>query len=687
MCNESKLGCRFSAKLASFVHARNRLSGEPPAKMLLASASLLIPFMLLAQGPESVVPKPPQPQSRSSTVVKAAARHELTPANLESFFDGVLPLQLQRDDIGGAVIVVVKDGKPILSKGYGFADVEKRVPVSPETTLFRPGSVSKLMTWTAVMQLVEKGDLDLDRDLDEYLDFKIPHPFGRPITLRNLMTHTAGFEEVVKDLEVKTPGELVPLRTFVTTHVPREISPAGTIPAYSNYGANLAGYIVQRVSGQPFEEYVAEHLFKPLDMNHASFLQPLPKDLEQRVSKGYEVASEEAKPFELMSPEPGPDGTMSVTAEDMSHFMIAHLQDGIYGNNRILSDASIRLMHTRQFTVDPALNGMALGFIEQNQNGLRIVGHDGDTAFFHSDLHLVPDAKLGYFVSYNSTGTEADARVALWQAFLDRYFPYAPNSQTTSKDSSENAASLTGLYLSSRRQQTTFLAPLWEFFAEAKVSAGDDGTIEVDQIKGLNGKPKQWKGIGNSQFQEVNGQDKILFRRDQTGRLELMSNDPTIIYQRTHWNQNRTLLVAVGAFAVFAFLLVLLSWPIGAIARRHYQKKLLLNSVQRYFRILARIVSGLALLCVVGFAAIMVMGAGDFTVFSKHLDPWLRLLQIIGWLGGLGTIAGLYSWWALWRANGTGIWAKLFSTAFVLACIGYVWLLANFNIFWLSLSY
>ena len=126
--------------------------------------------------------------------------HELTAQDLEAFLDGIIPLQLQREDIAGATIAVVKDGNLLFGKGYGYADYEKKKRVSAEETLFRPGSVSKLFTWTAVMQLVEQGKLDLDRDVNEYLDFKIPEAFGKPITLKNLLTHTPGFEEQIKDL-------------------------------------------------------------------------------------------------------------------------------------------------------------------------------------------------------------------------------------------------------------------------------------------------------------------------------------------------------------------------------------------------------------------------------------------------------------------------------------------------------
>src|SRR5215475_13481948 len=136
-----------------------------------------------------------------------------TPAEMESFMDGFMAVQLPTAGVAGVTVSVVKDGQLFFAKGYGYADPDKRIPVDPDKTLFRPGSISKTFTWTAVMQLVEQGKLDLDVDVNTYLrDFKLPATFAAPVTLRNLMTHTAGFEDggagyLFKD----TPNELVPL--------------------------------------------------------------------------------------------------------------------------------------------------------------------------------------------------------------------------------------------------------------------------------------------------------------------------------------------------------------------------------------------------------------------------------------------------------------------------------------------
>src|SRR6202789_3268192 len=249
----------------------------------------------------------------------------LTAQDVNAWLDGYMPYALHTADIDGAVVAVVKDGTILTERGYGYSDVAKRAPVDPKTTLFRPGSVSKLFTWTAVMQLVEQGKIDLDADVNRYLDFKIPPRDGLPITMRNLMQHTAGFEEQVKGLiseDPKAPG----LEPLLKQWVPERVFAPGSTPAYSNYGAALAGYIVQRVSGESFNDYVKKHLFAPLDMQPSSFRQSFPETLAPLMSKGYVLGSGEPHPFEIVGP--APPGAVASPAGDMAHFMVGHRHDG-----------------------------------------------------------------------------------------------------------------------------------------------------------------------------------------------------------------------------------------------------------------------------------------------------------------------------------------------------------------------
>src|SRR5438132_6154131 len=311
-----------------------------PVMSLCACA--LAGIALAHRSPAQTIKETTPPKSAKETTIvetklapaQSSTPHELTSTDLEAFLDGMMPSQLQRENIAGAAISVVKDGKLIFAKGYGFSDVEKRTPVTADNTLFRPGSISKLFTWTSVMQLAEQGKLDLDKDVNEYLDFKIPPAYGKPITLKNIMTHTAGFEELGRDLFVSDAQHMHSLEQFLKHHTPDRIFPPGVVPAYSNYATALAGYIVQRVSGKPFEQYVQDNIYTPLNMQRSTFVQPLPDNFKPLMSNGYKKASEKAQPFEFV--EAYPAGSVSTSAQDMCNFMIAHLQDGQFGDKRIL---------------------------------------------------------------------------------------------------------------------------------------------------------------------------------------------------------------------------------------------------------------------------------------------------------------------------------------------------------------
>ena len=261
-----------------------------------------------------------------NAVAADSAAPELTRADVDAWLDGFVPYAMSTGDIAGGVIVVVKDGEVLAQKGYGYADVAAKKPVDPERTMFRAGSVAKLVVHTAVMQLVEQGKLDLDADIQQYLDFPVPDAdaFGKPVTLHNLMTHTGGFEELVRGLMASDPKVLMPLETYVKATKPTRIFPPGEVPSYCNYCVTLEGYIVQRVSGESFDDYLDKHIFAPLGMSNSTFRQPLPKQFAEQMSTGYRTASQPPGYFELVGPAPA--GSLSTTGADMARFMIAQMQ-------------------------------------------------------------------------------------------------------------------------------------------------------------------------------------------------------------------------------------------------------------------------------------------------------------------------------------------------------------------------
>jgi CubicO group peptidase (beta-lactamase class C family) len=603
--------------------------------------------------------------------IPSSGVHELTATDAEAFLDGVIPLQLAQQDIAGATVSIVKDGKLLFAKGYGYRDVAQKQPVIADETLFRPGSISKLFTWTAVMQLYEQGKLDLDKDINSYLDFKIPDAFNQPITLKNVMTHTAGFEEQTKDLfsyDQTAPN----LGEYLKNHIPQRIFPPGKVPAYSNYATALAGYIVERVSGQRFNDYITEHIFKPLGMNRSTFAQPLPPELAPLMSKGYLLASDPPKPFEIIGPFPA--GSLSTTATDMAKFMLAHLQDGRLGDAQILKPETARLMHSRLFALDPSAKAMAYGFYEETSNNHRIIGHGGDTVLFHSDLHLILDAGVGFFVSYNSAGrNQISPRTVLWKAFLDRYFPYSPPDQPTLDTAKQDAAKVAGTYMISRRGEGSFVK-LLGLLGEAKVTVNEDNTISVSGLTETNGKPKRWREIAPLTFRDVNGEDVLVFKPDESGRMQIILPYPFMIYQRVGLWQNRNLLLTVAGASLFVMLLTLVLWFVAWLVRRHYGRKLELTTWEWRLRLLVRIVFALDLIFIVAFLIFGVQASSHYELLSDAGNRWLRLIQIIGVIGAIGTLIVFANAVHAWLSSRYPIWGKLQATLFALACLGFLWL-------------
>jgi CubicO group peptidase (beta-lactamase class C family) len=582
--------------------------------------ALLLPIAGLARGDQKPATKTPQQaaaQVPATPPPAESAPPQMTTADMSAFIDGIVPLQLAKDDIAGAVVVVVKDGQIVFEKGYGYADVKAKRPVSPSATLFRVGSISKLFMWTAVMQMVEQGKLNLDRDVNDYLDFRIPTTYPQPITLRNLMTHTPGFEEAVNDLFVPKATDMVPLPGYVKAHLPARIYPPGTVPAYSNYGATLAGYIVQRVSGMPFDDYIERNIFQPLGMRSSSFRQPLP-----------------------------------------------------------------RLMHSRQFGLVPSMNGMDLGFYQESRSGHMIFGHGGDTVFFHSDLHLMPDAKLGFFVSYNSAGREESAgtaRAYLAEKVLERYFPYTPPAAAPPANTAADAAAVAGSYLASRGWETSFMK-LASVLGEVRVSAKADGTIEVNAFKGLNGKVKKWTEIEPMIWREVDGQSRLAFRHDAAGRWEMVVDFPAIVFMQAPLLENSRFVTTTLVVIAVIFLLALALWPVAALVRRRYGIKLELGPVDGRMRRLVKLACAINLSVLLGWTIFFSIAGRQPGTLSDQLRPVLDLLMGVGILSIAGSLVVIYNGLRSWRRGDRWWWARVTNLAIALAGIAYVWVVFSMNL-------
>jgi len=467
----------------------------------LFTLSLVLAPVALVRAQDPPTPAPP-PQTRGIT----------DKAELQAFLDGMLPALMRDKHVAGATIAVVKDGQLYFSKGYGWQDVDKRIPVDPEKTLFRIGSVTKLFTWNAVMQLVEQGKLDLNTDINTYLDFKIPDTYPEPITLTHLLTHTPGFEEDSRDLFTTDPKRMTPMGTWLPAHMPKRVRPPGIHSSYSNWGAATAGYIVERTSGKSYDEYLEANIFTPLAMNHTTARQPLPEQYDADMTKAYTWAGGrwEAKPWEIIT-SGAPAGSMSASANDMAKFMLAHLNNGEYNGARILGDSMAQVMHTQHFTHDSRLPGFALGFYQTWSHGLKIIGHGGDTQYHHSELAIVPDEKLGVFVSFNTDAGGALSFEPFLETFLDHYYPTAPRPVLTS--TLADASKLAGEYQFNRKSYSTWQKAMG-LAGGINIAANEDGSLLMKSPLG----DMRLDPVDSLLYQDRTSGHLVAFKTDASGQ-------------------------------------------------------------------------------------------------------------------------------------------------------------------------
>jgi len=668
----------------------------PPAPVLPPPLPAPKPIALPPPAPVAVTPLAPsalpgdEAGGGEEILLEAAAGPAPAPAlvsvDVEAYADGLVPSALARGGLAGAVVVVVKDGQILLAKGYGYADRAKGRPMDAARTVIRPGSISKLFTWTAVMQLVEQGKLDLDADVNDYLDFRIRDYHGQGITLRQLMTHSAGFEESSKHLFAADASRLRPLRAYLETVQPQRIYPPGKVPAYSNYGVALAGYIVERVARQPFNDYIEQHVLMPLDMRRSTFRQPLPKGLAGDVALSYASAGAQPIDFELVNPAPA--GALSTTGRDMAHFMIAQLDQGRYRGVEILKPYTAQAMQRAASTPVAGLDSMTLGFFRRDKHGLVAIGHGGATQAFQSNLALLPDKKLGVFVSVDGPGAAGRAlHRDLIDGLLKRYYPERGTPPATRLTARLHGKQLVGRYENSRQSASNFLA-IARLLGSAVVTLNDDDTVSVSTLRTRDGRIKRWREIEPYVWQELDGDSRLAAKRVDGAIVAIASDDappamwlqPVPAWRSAGWML--PLLFAAAAVHVLALAL----WPAAALVRRHTQRRLKLDGRERDLRLLTffGLIANLALLAL----WVWILGRIDesATLLDGQLDPALRIAQLLGLLSFAVAAVALLNARAAWKPPMQRL-RRVCAAAMAAACVAVVWFVLALHTLQWSLVY
>ena len=500
---------------------------------------------------------------------EAAETSLATDPTLEAFVDAAVISDMQTYRNPGLTLSIVRDGEVVMVKGYGYADLETKTPVDPYTHMFRIGSVSKPFTYTALMQLVEQGKVDLDADVNDYLtEFKIPEAFGKPVRVRDLLTHRPGFEEAFRGMWAQNPDVFLPLGEWMRTARPERAFAPGETTSYSNYGASLAGYIVQEVTGQLFEEYLEEHIFAPLQMNSTTLRQVLAADHPQAMSEQLrgQVASvysltggfPNKRPFELVIPAPA--GSISATSADMARFMLAHLGEGTLGDATILRPETAIQMRERPYPGRPG-SDYAHGFRTGTLGGFTTFEHGGATLTSYSGMIMVPELEMGVFVSVNG-GQSALSPGQIAERVLLRMMGDQAQAQPEPVElSAEELQQYAGSYMTTRRVFSSFEKIFSAAIGGTSVAVTENGSLLISESEFLP--------LGDDQFLNRSTGGTVFFLRDDAGDVSAYVSE---YGHTTQWRTTNDTNIQVFGMAILLAVLLAITILVSAWFRRSEPK-------------------------------------------------------------------------------------------------------------------
>jgi CubicO group peptidase (beta-lactamase class C family) len=607
-----------------------------------------------------------------ATFVKAQPK--LDSLDVLNFMDGLVETHLRDKHIAGATACVVKDGKILFAKGYGFADEKKRIPVVAGETLFRIGSISKLFTWTSVMQLVQQGKLDLNKDINTYLkDFQIPPTYKEPITLKHLMTHSPGFEDLILGLFARDSSQMKRLGEILSKEMPARIKPAGEVSSYSNHGTGIAAYIVEQVSGMNWIDYAEKNIINPLAMTSTSFRQPLPGRLKNYLSKGYSFSNGEfkEKPFEYVPL--APVGAASTTAVDMANFMRAHLQLGSFDGVTILDTATSKLMQSPAFQHAPNVNPMRYGFMDMSQNGIEVIGHGGDTFWFHSNMALLPEHNVGLFISFNSE-KGGGTYMEVLEAFMDRYFPEKHPLKPVVVVPESELQKFAGEYRVNRYAHNDF-TKVASLMGRAQLSISDKTklkTIFGEQVD-------YWVPIDKLTFRKEHSSDVIEFKIGTDGSIQslFIGGLPIFALDKVSGVDSSAIHFMILIVSFIFIFLTLIGGPLKFFIRKEYKREL--NSARKV-PLSARLTSWLAALCFLIFFVLFMFGLIDPNEIVYGVPMMVKMALAFPLIGIFFTLLVWYFVIMIWISRSGDVMDRLSYTSFGIACSLLLWQLNYWNL-------
>jgi len=579
---------------------------------------------------------------------------------------------LAEHDAGGLTVAVV-DGDEVHTSGHGHAFQSEDVPVRADETLFRVGSVSKVLTWTAAMQIVDRGQITPDAAVDDRLEaVDLPETYDEPITLEHLATHTPGFEVRGRGDSVSDPRHVRPLAESVSTDVPARVRPPGELYQYTNYAAALTGQLIANVSGQPFHSFVTENVFAPLGMSNSTFRAAPPGLVPADGTAVDDVVSF----YSDVSPASG----LHTTAADMARLLQAHLNDGVVDGERVLSESAVDAMHRQWFTPHQRIDGMAFGLFERSRGDTRIVRHGGGVPQFATEFALLPEEDVGLFVVAH--GSEAsDAKQEVADALLDRYAPVDSSGQRRSPDGTpERASELGGRYRSVNATDTVSSEKLVFGLVTGQpidVRVADDGRLITEQGDSTD----EWVEVEPLVFEHVEEDSTLVFRETDGEVTHLL--DGLSAYEQIGYHEQLSVQWRVAAAAAVLGFTGLVGWPVARGWRRYRGGDSPPASVTRARWVAGAGVAGL-LLFVLAFVAVSVaVVTMDRPTLFNRPPAWFEVVFVVPTLGAVATAGAVAYAVHAWVRGEWSLATRVHYSAVVVAATVLYWLLQYWNLLWI----
>lgn len=550
----------------------------------------------------------------------------LSSEEIKKFSDAFFAEKMKDYHVPGAAISVVKDGEICFMQGYGYADVENKKRVDPEKTLFGIASVSKLITATAVMQQYEEGKIDLNQDVNSYLKvFKIKETFSEPVTMKSLLTHTSGFNQYNIGIGTRSTSKIESLEDYLKTAIPKRAYAPGRFFSYSNQGMSLAGYIVQKVSGKPFADYVDEKIFVPLEMENSTFRQPLEPKLEANKAAGYSYWAQKKSLFKTqpMYYQAVPAGACYTTVSDMAHFMTAHLQEGFYHQYPLLKEETIQEMHKQQFTHHPKMPGQAYGFWESNSHGQRGLFHTGTSDGYASLMYLIPEQHIGFMLCYNMATDKL--RSDFLNSFLDKFFPEGEAEKIVPIQAyKERVKAFEGLYWGVEKPKYT-LDKLEVLMSDGLVraKAQKDGSLKLTDYYGTP--MGEYVETEENIFTKTDGKQTIAFRQEKGTKHPKYLLIKNNAFTKVSWYESPTPYVGAGLLSILLILIISVIWLREAVRKNKRPEEG--QGVEKYAEVIGIFTAVLAVtFCVV--TAVITGKLGKYA-FMFGVPQSVRVILII----------------------------------------------------------